>query len=165
MPLEGAARAGTSAGLLLAACRERRIPVCHVQHISIRSGAGFFLPDTDGALIHQSVQPLPEERIFQKNYPNSFRETGIDEHLKSLAVGKLIIAGMMTHMCIDATVRAAFDLGYQCTLVQDACATKDLQLEGREVAAEAVHTAFIAALGSVYCKVAGCDEIIAELST
>lgn len=147
------------------ACREQRITVCHVQHISIRPGAAYFLPDTGGALIHQSVQPLPKERIFQKNYPNSFRDTKLDAHLKSLAVDKLFIAGMMTHMCIDATVRAAFDLGYQCTLAHDACATKDLQWDGRDLPASDVHAAFIAALGSVYCTVASSNEIIAELTT
>jgi len=72
---------------------------------------------------------------------------------------------MMTHMCIDATTRAAFDLGFECWVAEDACATRALLYKGRQIPAEAVHLSFLAALDGIYARVLRADEIIAQLST
>jgi nicotinamidase-related amidase len=77
------------------------------------------------------VQPQPGESIFQKHFPNSFRETPLLEHLHKQGIERLVIAGMMTHMCLDATVRAAFDHGFRCLVAGPACATKDLAVAGQ----------------------------------
>ena len=153
MELVGMGEAGQKAGELLSVFRDNSWPTFHIQHLSVRPGASFFLPDTVGAEIHESIKPLAEELVIQKNYPNSFRETTLLEELKKQEVSKVVICGAMSHMCIDATTRAAFDYGFECTVIQDACATRDLEFEGQQIAAGQVHGSFMAALGSAYARV------------
>src|SRR4051794_7656583 len=142
MELEGSEAAGRRAGQLLAAFRERNQAVIHVQHISLRPGSTFFLPDTDGVAIHPSVAPLEHETVIQKHFPNSFRDTELLAQLRRLDVKELVIAGMMTHMCIDATTRAAADAGFTCSLAHDACATRSVSFGGTAVPAEHVNASF-----------------------
>ena len=144
---------------LLEHCRNKSIPVVHIQHISIRPGSTFFLPETFGAEIHENVTPLADEKVIVKNYPNSFRNTELQTVLKNAGISKLIITGMMTHMCIDTTVRAAFDLGYECMVASDCCTTRDLNLNGQCVVADHVQSAFLAALNGVFSKVLTEKEI------
>jgi nicotinamidase-related amidase len=143
--------------------RQKSLPIIHIQHIFTRPGAKFFLPGTPGALIHTSVAPLDGETVFQKHYPNSFRETPLLEHLRQGQITQLVIAGMMTHMCIDTTTRAAADLGFECRLAHDACATKALAFGGVTVPAEQVHTAFLAALNGSFARVLSVAEVCAAL--
>ena len=145
--------AGQKAGELLSLFRDNGWPTFHVQHISVREGATFFLPQTHGVAIHDCIKPLPDEQVIQKHYPNSFRDTHLLEALKKNRVGQVVVCGAMSHMCIDATVRAAFDLGFKCQVIEDACATRDLEFGGRTIAARQVHGAFMAALGSGYANV------------
>jgi nicotinamidase-related amidase len=132
---------------LLAAFRAQALPVIHVQHVSIRPGATFFLPDTDGVRIHERVAPAPGEIVIEKHFPNAFRETTLREILDGYGSRELVVAGMMTHLCVDSTLRAAFDLGYTCTLAHDACATKDLRFGETVIPAGQVQASFLAALG------------------
>jgi nicotinamidase-related amidase len=134
-------------------------PVVHMQHISTRRGATFFLPDTPGVRIHESVTPAPGETVFQKNHPNGFRGTPLLDHLRGSKVTELVIAGMMTQMGIDTTTRAAADLGFRCLLAHDGCAASALAFGGVAVPAETVHTAFIAALNGIFAGVLSADEI------
>ena len=107
MELEGSPLAGRKAGELLQAFRRASKPVVHVQHVSTRPGATFFLPDTKGVEIHESVAPLQGETVIRKHHPNSFRDTPLLEHLRGHGVAELVIAGMMTQMCVDSSTRAA----------------------------------------------------------
>lgn len=163
MELAGGSMAGAKAGVLLRAFRQRELPVVHIQHISTRPGAAFFLPDTVGVQIHESVAPAAGEPVFQKHFPNSFRDTPLLEHLRAHQISQLVIAGMMTQMCIDTTVRAAADLGFPCILAHDACAARDLSFGGVAVSAENVHRAFIAALNGLFARVLSVEEICAKL--
>ena len=131
----------------------------HVQHIAGRPEAGFFLPGTAGAEIHPLVAPRSGETVIVKHYPNSFRETPLLGTLNAAGIDSLIICGAMSHMCIDATTRAAFDLGFSCTVAADACATKDLTFHGDTVPAAKVHAAFMAALSMPYARVLDTGEI------
>lgn len=164
MELSGANEAGIQAKQLLQYFREKKLPVIHIQHLSTRPGSTFFIPDTDGAKIHEFVYPYDNEKVFIKNFPNSFRKTGLQGYLTENKITRLIICGMMTHMCIDATTRAAFDLGYECVVVKDACATRDLVFNEETIPAEHVHGAFLAALGSVYAKVLSLDQTVLLLN-
>jgi nicotinamidase-related amidase len=139
--------------------RARSLPVFHIQHISNRKGAAFFLPETDGIEIHEHVAPESGEYVIQKHFPNSFRDTSLKEKLKNSNVEEVIICGAMTHMCIDTTVRAAFDLGFHCIVLSDACATKDMEYNGVAVQASQVNTAFMAALSGVFAKVIKASEL------
>ena len=123
---------------LLAAFRAKSHPVIHIQHLAVRPGATFFLPNTPGSEIHPSVSPLSGEPVFQKHFPNSFRDTPLLEYLRKQNISHLAIAGMMTHMFIDTTTRAAADLGFNCSLAYDACATRALSFRDVTVSAENV---------------------------
>ena len=153
MELEGADAAAANASRALGRMREERLPVFHVRHLSTRPGATFFIPGTSGAEIHAAVKPQSGEKVIEKNFPNSFRGTDLERALKEAGVKELVVAGMMTHLCVDATVRHAADLGYRVTLLGDACATRTQAFGGETVAARQVHTAFLAALNGFYAKV------------
>ena len=129
MPLHGSPEAGRQAHRLLSHCRRLGMPTVHVQHLAGAQSATFFLPGTSGAEIHPCVAPQPGERVVQKHFPNAFRETRLNDLLRTDGASRLVICGMMTHMCVDATVRAASDLGFECILAQDACATRALGSE------------------------------------
>jgi len=159
MELVGAKEAAKEAARLLRAFRDKGAPIFHIRHVSTRPGATFFLPDTEGVKIHESVAPLASETVITKHFPNSFRETRLLEALRAAKIERLAIAGMMTHMCIDATTRAAADLGFECQLAHDACATRDLTFGGTKVAAKDVHTAFLASLNGAFAKVVPAREI------
>jgi len=151
--LVNAETACTNAKLILDHFRAKELPVIHVQHIAIRPGSTFFLPGTKGAEIHPDLTPAEGEQVIMKNFPNSFRETALLDYLKSHSIQKLVVCGMMTQMCIDATVRAAKDFGFEITLIGDACATKDLSINGEIIRAYYVHNSFLAALGYYYAQV------------
>ena len=159
----GATEAAKQAALLLDAFRRKSLPIIHIQHISTRPGATFFRPDTPGVEIHQSVAPKPGEALFQKHFPSAFRQTPLLEHLRGEKISKLAIVGMMTHMCIDTTTRAATDLGFQCSLAYDACATRALSFQGVEVPAQSVQAAYLAGLSGLFAKVVPARELAAEV--
>jgi nicotinamidase-related amidase len=163
MELEGSHAAAQAAARLLAYFRELKLPLFHIQHISLRPGATFFLPNTPGVEIYSGVQPLDGETVIQKHFPNSFRETELLAQLQSKGITKLVIAGMMTHMCVEATTRAAADLGFECMLAADACATRSLKFGERVVSAADVQAAFLAGLNGSYARVIPVDEVITAL--
>ena len=160
MELAGIQAAAVNARILLNEFRKSKSPIIYIQHISTRSGATFFLPETDGAKINKMVAPQGNEIVVVKNYPNSFRNTSLSEILKNKEVNDLVICGAMSHMCIDATTRAAFDFGFNCVVAEDACATKDLNFKNKIVRASEVHASFMAALSNSYAKVIPTKEII-----
>lgn len=151
-------QAAHNAQKLLHQFRKNQTPIFHIQHISKDPGAISFKPNTNGAKIHEVVTPQPGETVIVKHFPNSFRETRLLEHLKDSDVGELVICGAMSHMCIDATNRAAFDLGFPCILIEDACATRNLEFKGETITSANVHAAFMAALAMPYAKVMTVQE-------
>lgn len=163
MELEGSREASENARMLLEEARRKGLPIFHIQHVSVRPDATFFLPDTDGVEIHENVRPLPGETVVQKHFPNSFRQTSLLDGLQIAGVSRLIIAGMMTHMCVDATTRAAFDLGFHCILAHDACATRSLSFGGVMVPARQVHIAFVSALHGLYADARTASDIVRSL--
>jgi len=163
MELVGSEAAGAAAGRLLNFFRENKLPLIHIQHIASHPGANFFVPDSSGVEIHTGVRPQIDEIIIQKNYPNSFRETDLLQILQRKNIVQIVVAGMMTHMCVDATIRAATDYGLKCLIAHDACATRSLKFDNREVSAQDVHTAMLAALNGSYGKVMAVDEILEDL--
>jgi nicotinamidase-related amidase len=159
MELVGSEPAAACAAQALRLFRDRGLPVVHVRHEAVKGGATFFLPGTAGAAIHGSVLPVEGEPVVVKHYPNSFRETDLLERLREAGATRLAVAGMMTHMCLDAGVRAAVDLGFECAVLSDASATRDLEFDGRVVPAAQVHGAFLAALGAAYAPVMTVAEL------
>lgn len=145
---------------LLALFRKHQLPIYHIQHIALEKGAPAFLANTKGSEIHERVKPFSEDIVIQKNYPNSFRETDLLDRLEKADVSKLVICGAMSHMCIDATTRAAADYGFRCTVIHDACATRDLKFLNTTVPAQQVHASFMSALTFAYAKVISLEEFL-----
>lgn len=164
MELYGVVEAAERAATVLHAARTVKIPVIHVRHLSTGPDASFFIPGTFGSEIHERVIPLPGEDIIIKHFPNSFRDTSLSDLLKTKGIERILVCGMMTHMCVDATVRAAVDLGYQCMIAADACATRDLVFNERTIPAPDVHASFLAALNGLYAQVVPASSMIQELS-
>jgi len=158
-PLEAAKNAYT----LLQCFREHGGHHIHIQHISVEPDASFFIKGDSGSDIHDSVAHFEGEPIVYKHEPNSFLNTNLLELLREWETERLVVTGMMTHMCVDATARAAVDLGFQVIVAEDACASRDLQYGDTTIPADLVHKSFLAAL-TWYGKVMKSDEIIALLA-
>jgi nicotinamidase-related amidase len=163
--LENPIEAGNMAGKLLAAARKATLAIIHIQHINLRPGTNYFLAGTNGVKIHDCVAPLPGETVIVKHHANSFRETELKAVLDKKNIHRVILCGMMSHMCLHATARAAYDFGYECLVAHDACTTKELAFNNIKVSALNVHSAFMAALNGLYAQVKTTDEVIAAIST
>jgi len=158
--LVGIDDAAANAARLISATRKAGDLVVHIRHEFPSSDAPFFAPGTTGAETHHHVKPADGEPVVVKNHINCFRGTGLKELLDQNAITDVVICGAMSHMCIDAATRAANDLGYNCTLVHDACATLDLEFNGVEVPAASAHAAYMAALGYAYASLASTDQYL-----
>ncbi len=124
-------------------------PIIYMQHFNGPEDS-FFRPGAEGAEISPRIAPMPEDKVIVKYAPNSFLNTELDSYLKSLHVEKLIVCGMMTHMCVDTTVRSTMDYGYKVDLIADGCATRDLVIGGITIPAETVQKTYLASLGCVF---------------
>ncbi|WKZ41853.1 MAG: cysteine hydrolase family protein [Anaerolineales bacterium] len=166
-PLVNPEEAAKNAYMLLQCFREhgphKDARHIHIQHISLKPDAAFFVKGDSGSDIHDSVAHFEGEPIVYKHYPNSFRETNLLEMLKEWGIERVVITGMMTHMCVDATARAAADFGFKVIIAEDACATRDLVYGETIIPADLVHKAFLAALKS-YGQVMKSEEVIALLA-
>ena len=162
-PLVNPLEAAKQAYMILQCFREHGGHHVHIQHISKKPDAAFFISGDRGTDIHDSVAHFEGEPIVYKHEPNSFLNTNLLELLKSWGIERVVITGMMTHMCVDATARAASDLGFQVIVAEDACATRDLKYGETTIPAELVHKSFLAALKS-YGKVMKSEAILALLA-
>ena len=131
--LVNAVPASLNAKEVLQIFRNHHQLVVHVRH---KSSKGFE--------IHKNVEPLPDEKVITKEEVNSFLGTDLLVYLQSYNINRLVIIGMQTHMCLEAAVRAAHDYGFECIVIQDACATKDLKYGDKIVKAEDVHASTLA---------------------
>lgn len=162
-PLVNPLEAAQNAYILLQCFRDVGGYHVHIQHISNEPDAAFFIKGDSGSDIHDSVSHFEGEPIVYKHEVNSFLDTNLLELLKGWEVERVIVTGMMTHMCVDGTARAASDLGFQVIVAEDACATRDLKYGDTTIPAQHVHKAFLAAL-KAYGRVMKSDEIIALLA-
>lgn len=159
MALPGMEDAATQAAAILKMARTNAHEVIHIRHIA-PADASFFRDGTKGSEIHTSVTPHGDEPVVIKDRPNSFVGTGLDERLRAAGVDHLIICGAMSQMCIDATTRAAVDLGYKVTLVSDVCAAASVSFDGVTVPAQQVHAAIMAPLAARYATVVKAADLI-----
>ncbi|MGK9044337.1 cysteine hydrolase family protein [Mammaliicoccus vitulinus] len=136
--------------------------IFHIQHIAPDESFGFFVPNTEGIEIHDAVKPKDDETIINKQLPNAFVNTELQEKLQEKNIDHVVVVGMMTHMCVDATVRAAADLGYKVTLIEDACASSELTYNEHVIDAEDVHYSFISALNFGYADVYTAENFISQ---
>ncbi len=151
--------AAAQAERALALFRKRGLPVVFIQHVSLGADASFFLPDTQGVELYARLRPSGTEKTVVKHHPDSFLHTDLRETLQALNVRKLVVCGMMSHMCVDTTVRAAQGLGYRVVVLSDACAAKDLRWKDALIPAETVHRAFMASLHGTFAEVINTDDL------
>ena len=159
MELEGVQAALDEAAVLLERARTAGVPVVHIQHDG-GPGSHYDIAGENGAIVAQ-VAPRDGEPVVIKNYPNAFVQTELDELLKSVDAPNLVLAGFMTHMCVNSTARGAFNLGYAPTVVGGATATRELPgLDGDPVPARVMQAASLAALADLFAVVvAGTADI------
>jgi nicotinamidase-related amidase len=162
-PLVNPLEAAKKAYMILQCFREHGGHHVHIQHVSLKPDAAFFIKGDRGTDIHDSVAHFEGEPLVQKHYPNSFRETNLLDMLKEWRIERVVITGMMTHMCVDATARAAADFGFKVIIAEDACATRNLEHGGTVIPADLVHKSFLAALKS-YGQVMKSEEVLALLA-
>jgi nicotinamidase-related amidase len=145
-PLVGREEASLQAGKILEHFRETGQEVVHIKH-------------KGGGEIHEYVRPLPDETVFVKEHVSCFRETPLLEHLQAEGIKRLVIIGMMTHMCVEAATRTADDLGFETILIHDACATRDLSFKDEIIAAQDVHLSTLSTL-KAYASILSTSEYL-----
>ncbi len=160
-PLVGPEDAAAHARELLDGFRETGRPIVHLKHVWDAPDATFMRPGTPGVKIHALVSPIDDEPVIVKAAPNGFLGTDLRERLGDAE--SIVVCGMMSSMCVDATVRAAADLGFSVTVAHDACAAPDLEFNGQDVAGATVHAAFMAALADGYARVISTREVLGDL--
>jgi nicotinamidase-related amidase len=131
--LVNAVPASLKAKEILQIFRDKKQLIVHVRH---KSDKGFE--------IHKNVEPISNEKVITKEEINSFQKTDLLEYLRSNNINRLIIIGMQTQMCVEAAIRAGHDFGFECVVVQDACATRDVKFGDKIVKAEDVQTSILA---------------------
>lgn len=154
LPLNGIEKANQGARNLLDAARQTGVPVIHVLHHG-KPGSNAFDPKRPFVLPIRGLEPVEGETRIIKSLPNAFAKTELQSILATLSVTDLIIAGYMTHMCVSSTTRAALDLGFRCTVVANATATRDLPAAPGKgiIPAHQVQAAALAALADRFAKI------------
>lgn len=141
--------------------RKQNLPIIYIQHVSSKQ-SGFFVPDTEGVKLHSEISPSGNEAVVIKHFPNSFQQTVLADELIKNEVTDLVICGMMTHMCVDTTVRAAKERGYNVTLIEDGCATRSLEHSGSTISADTVQKVYMASLNQQFAEVITCEEFLKQ---
>lgn len=162
LPLVGIEQAAENAATAIEAARQNKDLIVHFRHEFPDPAAPLFTPGTDGVNIHESVAPKANETVILKNYPNSFLNTDLKALLDKHSIEDVVIVGAMSHMCIEATTRAASDFGYNTTVLENACATMDLEFNGTKVPAAQVHATIMAGIEFAYGTVSTINEFVSK---
>ena len=142
LALSGMDAATANIALLLEAARKAKRPVIHIRHLG--TVGGMFDPQGERGAFIKGLEPQGDELIIEKRMPNAFNDTGLQKALENLGSLDVIVCGFMSHSSVSTTVRAAKDYGLRCTLVEDACATRDLPTPDGIISAEQVQKAEMA---------------------
>lgn len=141
-----------SAQLLLTKARGLGVPVIHIQH-DAGVGSPYDIHAEIGAIASE-VAPIAGETVIVKHFPNAFVQTNLDVELKKLGVKQIVLAGFMTHMCVNSTAHGGFNLGYAPCVIASATATRALtSAYGKVLSAEEVQHGALAATRDLYAVV------------
>ncbi|MEM8973412.1 MAG: cysteine hydrolase family protein [Pseudomonadota bacterium] len=154
-PIEvaGANEAVAEAARLLQAVRDAHAPIFHIAHKG-RPGSLFDRDAERGQLI-EAVAPQSGEVIVEKQLPNAFATTDLNNLVAETGRTNIVLCGFMTHMCVSSTARAALDLGYRTTIVEAACGTRDLpDRDGGVTPASIIHSVALTALSDRFAVIA-----------
>ena len=148
---------------LLAAWRERGLPLIHVRHDSVQQGSSL-APSHPGNAMREGFEPQAGEALVSKSVNAAFIGTDLDLRLRRLGIEQVLLFGISTDMCVSTTARVASNLGYRTTVIGDACACFDLRdADGSVIAAEQIQRAHLATLRAEFAEVIDTDEVIAQL--
>jgi nicotinamidase-related amidase len=154
LPLVGIQAALQEIERLLARARQKNVPIFHIQHLA-PNGAALFAADSKNVDFIESVRPTKSEPVVVKHLPNSFAGTNLDVQLRATGKTNVILAGFMTHMCVGATARGAQENGFIATVIDSACATRDLPGAGDDVIpAATIHSSNLASLSDLIALIA-----------
>lgn len=152
-----------NAGRLLAAWRDRGLPVVHVRHDSVQPGSTL-AAGASGNRFRAGSEPLDGESVVAKSVNAAFVGTDLDLRLRRMGATELVVYGLQVDMCVSTTVRVGANLGYRITLAEDATAAFDLPVwDGGIVPASVIRAAHLATLNAEFCSVATTHEILLEL--
>jgi len=149
MPLEAPEAAALNCKRLLEKFRGEDRLIVHVGHNASK-----------GASFHADAAPLDGEKVIMKDEVCAFAGTDLLDYLRKNEVRRLVIGGMQTHMCVEAAVRAAHDYGFECVLVQDACATRAVKFGDTTIGAADVHASTLTTLDGTYAKVVNTETFL-----
>jgi nicotinamidase-related amidase len=161
LPIPGGPAAAGQAARLIEAFDAAGAKVVHVQHLAGSPAAPLFAPGSAGAEIVAAVRPRAGHEVVNKGLPSSFVNTELDAKLRDAGIDTVVVAGLMTHMCVDATARDAMSRGYKVIVAADACATRDLPGPdgGEAIAADAIHRSTLAALADRFADVMRTEQL------
>ena len=160
LPVVNIEQAAENAAKVIAKARQDGTQVIHIQHIFANGEMPVFEPNSNGIEFQEAVKPQENEIVTVKNNVNSFLNTNLKEVLDTNDVTELVVIGAMSHMCVDAAVRAAADFGYKVKVVHDACATLDLEFNGLKVPAVYAHATLMAAFEFAYAQVISTEDYV-----
>lgn len=164
LPLPDGPAALAQARQLLALAERHGLPVFHIRHVGA-PGAPLFGAGSVAAEIHPQLAPAPHHRVLCKSRTSSFAETGLHAQLQALGVRTLIVAGLMTHMCVSTAVREARQFGsdsYRVIVAADACASRDLEgWDGGVCGHRQLHDVTLSALADNFAEVRTSAAILA----
>lgn len=163
IPLTGPVEAAERAKRVLEAFRAKQLPIVHIRHVPESVPIADGDPADAQYRFRPIVAPAAGEKIVTKHHINSFRETDLLDHLRAKGIKALVIVGMQTHMCVEAAARAGADLGFEVTIVHDACATRPLEFNGHTAPAIDAHTTALAAIKGGYGRVVSVEELLNEM--
>jgi len=158
LALSGMEAATANIALLLEAARKAKRPVVHVRHLG--TVGGMFDPQGPRGEFIAGLEPTGDEVIIEKRMPNAFNDTGLQSALEKLGPLDLIVCGFMSHSSVSTTVRAAKDYGFRCTLVEDACATRDLPTANGVISAADVQRTEMAIMNDNFATLAQTKNLI-----
>ncbi|MCU6278576.1 cysteine hydrolase family protein [Enterobacter quasiroggenkampii] len=145
---------------------QKGMPVYFVRHItkndSQQNDTALFAENSVFAQFHKDLQPTAQDSIITKETPSSFVGTDLDAQLKKKGIKKIVVAGLMTHMCISSTARDAVPLGYSVIIPEDATGTRDLDDgKGGVVDHNTLQRAALAGVADVFAEIMTTDQVMA----
>ncbi|MBI3175284.1 MAG: cysteine hydrolase [Chloroflexi bacterium] len=150
---------------LLEAWRKHRLPVFHIQHMSL-SPTSPLNPKHPGNTIKDALQPFDGEPLIQKSVNSAFIGTDLEQQLCKIGCNSLVIVGLTTPHCVSTTTRMAGNLGFGTCLVSDATAAFELTgHDGRKYSAQDIHDVTLATLSGEFATIVETNELLQAIES
>ncbi|HUS40418.1 MAG TPA: cysteine hydrolase family protein [Pirellulales bacterium] len=145
---------------ILGSWRAKHLPVFYTAHDSREANSPLKLSEPGGAF-KEALEPHDGEHVFEKDVNSGFIGTNLQIALRRAGIGRLLVVGFFTNMCVATTVRMAGNMGFDTYLVEDACAcTNRVGPDGTDYDAELIHATTIANLHGEFCTSLKTDDAL-----